>query len=116
MWAVFFALGSALALPLWRLAFLALLERRTFRTRLLIVGAGEAGRTILEAIRAEAAPLYEVVGFIDDDPELAGRTVAELPVLGGRGRRSCLHSAVWARRRWCWPSPTGWRPACSGRC
>ncbi|MBK7782800.1 MAG: exopolysaccharide biosynthesis polyprenyl glycosylphosphotransferase [Ardenticatenia bacterium] len=82
--AVFFALGSALALPLWRLAFLALLERRTFRTRLLIVGAGEAGRTILEAIRAEAAPLYEVVGFIDDDLDLAGRTVAELPVLGGR--------------------------------
>jgi exopolysaccharide biosynthesis polyprenyl glycosylphosphotransferase len=82
--AVFFALGSALALPFWRLAFLAVVERRAFRTRLIIVGAGEAGRTILAAVRAEAAPLYEVVGFIDDDPELAGRLVADLPVLGGR--------------------------------
>lgn len=82
--AVFFALGAAVALPLWRLAFLALLERRAFRTRLIIIGAGEAGRTILEAIATQASQLYDVVGFIDDDPALAGSALGEVPVLGGR--------------------------------
>ncbi len=57
--------------------------------RMVIVGAGWAGRTIAETL-AESGQLRSVVGFVDDDPEKVGTTVpvqvgnteATLPVLG----------------------------------
>jgi FlaA1/EpsC-like NDP-sugar epimerase len=54
---------------------------RRGRARLLIVGAGEAGRSLVLQIRAEKLP-YQPVGFLDDDTELAGRRICGLPVLG----------------------------------
>jgi len=36
--------------------------------RVLIVGAGEAGRAIARELRQYRQPRYEVVGFVDDDP------------------------------------------------
>ena len=74
-----------MVLPLWRLAYLTVVERRAFKTRLLIVGAGEAGLTILEAIRTEAPQLYEVLGFIDDDPARKGALYEGVKVLGSIG-------------------------------
>ncbi len=48
--------------------------------KILIIGAGEAGkiiaRNILEQQRAE------IVGFLDDNPELHGKTFFKIPVLG----------------------------------
>lgn len=38
---------------------------------------------VLAAINARA-PQFELVGFLDDNPGLAGRTIVGLPVLGGR--------------------------------
>lgn len=38
---------------------------------------------VLAAINA-LAPRFELVGFLDDDPGLAGRVIAGFPVLGGR--------------------------------
>jgi len=52
------------------------------RIRLLIVGAGEAGQSLVREIREEGL-LLEPVGFVDDDPGLAGHEVLGLPVLGG---------------------------------
>lgn len=52
--------------------------------RVLIVGAGGFGRetaAVLEALRAEGE--FAAAGFVDDSPDLAGGTVAGLPVLGG---------------------------------
>src|SRR5205807_542483 len=49
---------------------------------MLIVGAGEAGVLLSRQIRSQSGPL-DVVGFVDDDPRKAGRTIAGLPVLGG---------------------------------
>ncbi|MFO7654723.1 MAG: nucleoside-diphosphate sugar epimerase/dehydratase [Candidatus Krumholzibacteriia bacterium] len=53
----------------------------TTGTRLLIVGAGEAGRQLVRQIQAERLP-YAPVGFLDDDPGLAGRVLDGVPVLG----------------------------------
>ncbi|MBI3741854.1 MAG: undecaprenyl-phosphate glucose phosphotransferase [Chloroflexi bacterium] len=49
-------------------------------SRLLIVGAGEAGNQILERIRGAASLGFKTIGFLDD--KLAGETVQGLPVLG----------------------------------
>ncbi len=51
---------------------------------LVLVGAGGLGRETVELVRALNAvePTWELVGFVDDDPALAGVSVAGLPVLG----------------------------------
>ena len=81
---VFFTALAALAMPLWRQVFAAVFSRSAFRQRLLIVGAGLAGQTLLAAIRAEAPHDYEVAGFVDDDPAKMGAEVDGVPVVGRR--------------------------------
>jgi FlaA1/EpsC-like NDP-sugar epimerase len=53
--------------------------------RLLIVGAGEAGRMLAREVGTRARDQYDAVGFLDDDPKLVGRAVDGLPVLGATG-------------------------------
>lgn len=51
-------------------------------TRLLVVGAGAAGRALVKQLQAgelDVAP----VAFVDDDPQLIGTEVCGLPVYGG---------------------------------
>jgi sugar O-acyltransferase (sialic acid O-acetyltransferase NeuD family) len=51
---------------------------------LFIVGAGGFGREAAEAVRAinAAKPAWNVLGFLDDDPSLAGAHVSGTPVVG----------------------------------
>ena len=51
----------------------------TVRKRLLLAGAGEAGLHLLHELRRSD---YEVVGFVDDQEELRGRTIGGWRVLG----------------------------------
>lgn len=50
----------------------------------MLVGAGGFARETAEAVLAvnRACPSYELLGFVDDDPVLAGGKVDGLPVLG----------------------------------
>jgi FlaA1/EpsC-like NDP-sugar epimerase len=50
--------------------------------RVLIAGAGTAGRMVVEEIRRHVESELLPVGFLDDDRQLAGATVLGLPVLG----------------------------------
>jgi FlaA1/EpsC-like NDP-sugar epimerase len=50
--------------------------------RVLVIGAGDAGRSLVWQIQ-ETGRQYQVVGFIDDDPEKQGTRILGLPVLGG---------------------------------
>jgi FlaA1/EpsC-like NDP-sugar epimerase len=63
--------------------FVPLFERKT-RTvkRLLIVGAGDYGEKIYREIRDNPRLGYQVVGFIDDDPEKTDLKIHGIPVLG----------------------------------
>ncbi len=83
--AIAFALGAAVAVPLWRRVYAGVVSRPLFRRRMLIVGAGRAGRALLAAIRSDAPHLVDAVGFCDDDPALAGTLVDGLPVVADRG-------------------------------
>lgn len=53
-------------------------------SRVLIVGAGSAGRMTLAELRRHTEGNYRPVGFIDDDPAKQGTEIDGLPVLGGR--------------------------------
>jgi FlaA1/EpsC-like NDP-sugar epimerase len=54
----------------------------TFKSgRLYIIGAGFAGQTLANEIRAKGV-FGDVVAFLDDDPEKIGRRIDGIPVLG----------------------------------
>jgi exopolysaccharide biosynthesis polyprenyl glycosylphosphotransferase len=50
--------------------------------RLLIVGAGEVGRTVMRNIVAQPALGYHIVGFVDDDPEKGSTDIGRFKALG----------------------------------
>lgn len=60
--------------------------------QIVIIGAGDHGRTVLEILRepSPSGPRHEVVGFLDDAPGKEGTEVDGYPVLGG---------IDWIRRR-----------------
>ena len=80
--ALFMLLVTILTL-LWRLAYRRMFTSAALRRRAIIVGGGKAGLTLVSEIK-QAAPYYEIIGFVDDDPEKQGHSVAGLPVLGDR--------------------------------
>ena len=51
-------------------------------TPALIVGANDAGEALLRSIRASSDLNYHLVGFVDHRPEIRGRRIAGVPVLG----------------------------------
>jgi FlaA1/EpsC-like NDP-sugar epimerase len=52
------------------------------KTRIVIVGAGDAGETILREILNNDELHYDVLGFIDDDRQKQGRSIHGVPILG----------------------------------
>ena len=63
--------------------------------RVIIIGAGEAGRMIVREIAAHPDSDLEVVGFLDDDADLHGKVIDNVPVLGASDR---LTTEAGARR------------------
>lgn len=54
--------------------------------RALIVGAGEAGEQLVQAIKRDERAGFWPIGFIDDDPRKRGLHIHGVPVLGPRSR------------------------------
>jgi len=54
-------------------------------TRAIIYGAGDAGQHLaLRVLTHQSGDVYDLVGFVDDDPRKRGQRIHGLPVLGGR--------------------------------
>lgn len=68
----------------WRILYSYLLEQPIFKRNVLIVGAGWAGKTILQEINRLQKSGLRMVGFIDDDPLKKGKLIDGVPVLGDR--------------------------------
>jgi exopolysaccharide biosynthesis polyprenyl glycosylphosphotransferase len=87
-----FPLIAILGLGIWRLIYATVFVRPNFQQRAIVVGAGWAGTTLVQALRelgngngrSDDAIGYQVLGFTDDDPEKQGQTVEGLTVLGTR--------------------------------
>jgi exopolysaccharide biosynthesis polyprenyl glycosylphosphotransferase len=77
-------------LGLSRLAKHAILERLRRRgtgvDRVLIVGAGEVGRTVMRNLVARPELGYQVVGYVDDDPQKGSSVLGRFRGLGGLDR------------------------------
>jgi exopolysaccharide biosynthesis polyprenyl glycosylphosphotransferase len=78
---LYFCVIAFVLVGLWRAAYV-FLARAAFRIPTLVVGAGWAGRTIVQTIAESAGSEYELVGYVDDDPAKRGQVVEGLQVIG----------------------------------
>lgn len=63
--------------------------------RLLILGAGGHGQVVAEALLSAQDAPGDLIGFLDDDPALAGQTRLGLPILGTLAALAAIpHEAV----------------------
>ena len=80
--AVFF-IGSAIITLIWRLLYIQIFTAPAFMRRVLIVGAGNAGMTLVNIVKDNYPPPFFLVGLIDDDPEKIGKELLGYYILGG---------------------------------
>ncbi len=77
----FLVIASALTL-LWRAIFIRLYTSSGLMRRVLIVGAGNAGRSLAEIYTRMSPPPFILLGYIDDDIAKQGRSYGGFAVLG----------------------------------
>lgn len=93
--ALLFVVAAAAAVMIWRGIYAVLFVQPAFETRVLVFGAGAAGKALARAMRRKGDTSsinpyhgtgYRIVGFVDDDPNKASEATAlGAPVLGGSG-------------------------------
>ena len=86
---VFSVTGVIFFRLIFRRTFLTLVEagENSYRKRTLLVGAGRAGRIIIKEIQNasesdELARQYHIVGIVDDNTELTGKKIQDIPIIG----------------------------------
>ncbi len=81
-WILLFTMLAASRL-IWRIYRESYIVRRSCSgPRSVIVGAGEAGSLLLKEIRRHPHTAYNIIGFIDDDPDKKGMKLHGISVLG----------------------------------
>lgn len=78
--AVFLVTVAILTL-LWRALFIRIFTAPQFMRRMLFVGGGKAGRTLLQVINAQEAPPFVIIGIVDDDEKKVGTEIEGYTVL-----------------------------------
>jgi len=79
--ALFFIFATILTL-LWRIIYLKIFTTSRFQRRVLIVGAGNSGKALVEVIKKSTPAPFNLIGLVDDDQEKIGKTVLDFPVFG----------------------------------
>lgn len=77
----FLVLATILTL-IWRAIYIRLYTSSGLMRRMMIVGAGKAGRTLTEIYRKMSPPPFVLLGFIDDDYNKQSKSVNGFSVLG----------------------------------
>src|SRR5215207_7935270 len=68
-----FLLYAAVLTLAWRMIFIRRYKSTGQRRRVLVVGAGKAGQTLAELYRAQDTRSFNIIGFVDDDNQKAGK-------------------------------------------
>jgi exopolysaccharide biosynthesis polyprenyl glycosylphosphotransferase len=79
--ASFLVASSVLTLG-WRWLYIRVFTAPQFMRRVLMVGGGKAGETLLKITNDLWPPPFYIVGIVDDDPEKLGREIEGFSVLG----------------------------------
>jgi exopolysaccharide biosynthesis polyprenyl glycosylphosphotransferase len=87
---LYYLILASLLTLLWRLLYIRVFTAPTFQRRVLVVGAGESGRTLLRATAERPKPPFHVVGLLDDDPAKLGTEVEGFRVIGAGGELAGL--------------------------
>lgn len=69
----------------WRLLYHAMVAASRRNRKIVIVGAGEPGKAVYDMIRECRRDDFQVIGFLDDDAQLASRRIGSGSVIGGTG-------------------------------
>lgn len=77
----FLVLASFLTLG-WRAIYIRLYTSSGLMRRVIVLGAGKAGHTLVEAYRKLNPPPFLLIGFIDDDPAKRNKSYNGFAVLG----------------------------------
>ncbi len=77
---VFLVLAGVFTL-IWRLIYIRIFTGQAFLRRVLVVGAGSAGKTLAEVYRGLRPQPFSLIGFLDDDPGKAGQELEGYPIL-----------------------------------
>lgn len=77
----FLVLASFLTLG-WRAIYIRLYTSSGLMRRVIVLGAGKAGHTLVEAYRKLNPPPFLLIGFIDDDPAKRKKSYNGFAVLG----------------------------------
>ncbi len=79
--AIFIAFVTVFTL-LWRLLYIRIFTAPHLLRRVLIVGAGNSGQTLVGVIANRWPPPFNLIGLVDDDPQKLGMAIADYKVLG----------------------------------
>lgn len=81
----YFIAIAALLMLIWRFIYIRIFTTPELLRRVLIIGAGRAGSTLVRIIKEMWPPPFNLVGLIDDDPLKRATCVEGYPILGSSG-------------------------------
>lgn len=80
---VFIFILAAILLTIgWRLLYIQIFTAPVFMRRVLIIGAGKAGSTLVKMLNEIYPMPFILAGYIDDDPEKLGKEINGYKVIG----------------------------------
>ncbi|NMA12300.1 MAG: exopolysaccharide biosynthesis polyprenyl glycosylphosphotransferase [Chloroflexi bacterium] len=77
-----FLLSCSIFSIIWRMIYIRFFTLPKYLLNTLIVGAGKAGSRIAEIVAETNPKPFNLIGFIDDDPEKIGKEIFGVKVLG----------------------------------
>lgn len=92
--ALFFIAASIFTI-VWRLIYIKIFTASRFQRRILIVGAGNSGKVLVEIIKKSTPTPFQLIGLVDDDPEKIGGDVLGFPILGSLKDLSVFINKYW---------------------
>lgn len=78
-----FVVTAAVLELIWRIIYIKVFTNKHILRKVLIIGAGKAGATLVNVFNEQVSMPFQLVGVVDDDPQKIGTFIEGIPVLGG---------------------------------